>query len=421
MFRQTIQRFQRSAHLAARRAYASTPEQQSSQALLEEALARKAGRKATLPKGEKKPTKQSGEGDSTWKTIALGSGAATGLGLGSLFYFGRPFEDGRVDKYAEENGFVAAYNRCIDRFKEFQNKLNEPAWEKILPDVPEQYRAPFTLVINLSDTLVHSTWDKQHGWRHAKRPGVDYFLSYLSQFYEIVIFTSQQAMNAQPILDKLDPYNYALYRVYREGTRYVDGKFVKDLSHLNRDLGKVIIMDCSPEAFSLQPENGVALKPWHGEPDDRDLLSYIPFLEVIAVSNPDDVRPILKSFEGKHIPTEWAKREAQMKEEHRKLWLEEQASKKGKRNLGSLFSAQEEQEPPPTVLEQRIAYIREAFNAEQENMKKQQDEMMQAMKMQQEKMGEMKMTVWEMMSHAASGQPLLPPDQLLGEPQSQQQ
>ena len=32
---------------------------------------------------------------------------------------------------------------------------------------------------------------RQHGWRTAKRPGVDYFIAYLSQFYEIVIFTTQ--------------------------------------------------------------------------------------------------------------------------------------------------------------------------------------------------------------------------------------
>jgi import inner membrane translocase subunit TIM50 len=82
-----------------------------------------------------------------------------------------------------------------------------------------------------------------------------------------------------PILDKLDPYQYAMYRLYRDGTRYVDGQYIKDLSHLNRDLSKVIIMDSNPHAFSMQPENGVALKPWKGEPGDHDLLDYIPFLE----------------------------------------------------------------------------------------------------------------------------------------------
>ena len=33
----------------------------------------------------------------------------------------------------------------------------------------------------------------EHGWRTAKRPGVNYFLAYLSQFYEIVLFTTQPA------------------------------------------------------------------------------------------------------------------------------------------------------------------------------------------------------------------------------------
>ena len=34
-------------------------------------------------------------------------------------------------------------------------------------------------------------FQREHGWRTAKRPGVDYFLAYMSQFYEIVIFTTQ--------------------------------------------------------------------------------------------------------------------------------------------------------------------------------------------------------------------------------------
>lgn len=77
----------------------------------------------------------------------------------------------------------------------------------------------------------------------------------------------------------MDPYQYAMYRLYRDATRYVDGKYVKDLSHLNRDLSKVIIMDSNPQSFSLQPENGIPLKPWNGELKNNGLLEYIPFLE----------------------------------------------------------------------------------------------------------------------------------------------
>ncbi|CAO3592537.1 unnamed protein product [Absidia cylindrospora] len=251
-----------------RRAYTTgqTPQTESSkavQSLAEEALAKKTGGqfKATLPKGDKKPAKATGAKDNHWKFIAIGTGAVTGSLIGGLFYYGRPFADGREDKYVSQNPLTASYH-C-----DSTNPL------------PEPYRRPYTLVINLDETLVYSTWSREHGWRHAKRPGVDYFLSYLSQFYEIVIFTSQPAMNAMPILDKLDPYQYAMYRLYRDGTRYVDGKYIKDISHLNRDLSKVIIMDSNPAAFSMQPENGVALKPWKGEANDSGLLDYIPFLE----------------------------------------------------------------------------------------------------------------------------------------------
>ncbi|KZO92264.1 hypothetical protein CALVIDRAFT_567494 [Calocera viscosa TUFC12733] len=49
----------------------------------------------------------------------------------------------------------------------------------------------YTVVVDIDDLLVASTWDRQYGWRTAERPGVDDFLAYMSQFYEIVVFTTQ--------------------------------------------------------------------------------------------------------------------------------------------------------------------------------------------------------------------------------------
>jgi mitochondrial import inner membrane translocase subunit TIM50 len=73
---------------------------------------------------------------------------------------------------------------------------------------------------------------------------VDYFLGYLSQFYEIVIFTTQSSQTSIPIIEQLDPYNFhILYHLFRESTRTYKGQVVKDLSYLNRDLSKVIAID----------------------------------------------------------------------------------------------------------------------------------------------------------------------------------
>jgi import inner membrane translocase subunit TIM50 len=84
---------------------------------------------------------------------------------------------------------------------------------------------------------------------------------------------------AHPLIDKLDPYGHILYRLYREATRYENGVYVKDLSHLNRDLSKVVAVDIKAEALKEQPENLLMLKAWDGSGNDSTLLDIIPFLE----------------------------------------------------------------------------------------------------------------------------------------------
>jgi mitochondrial import inner membrane translocase subunit TIM50 len=108
---------------------------------------------------------------------------------------------------------------------------------------------------------------------------------------------------------------------------------MQDLTYLNRDLSKVIIMDTKVSHVQNQPENAILLKPWEGNVGDKELVSFIPFLEYIPAMAYDDVRKALKSFNGKYIPTEFAQREAIA----RKKFQEELASKKGPRYSGATF------------------------------------------------------------------------------------
>ena len=124
-------------------------------------------------------------------------------------------------------GFRLFYNRVRARLAGTLDYYNEPAFEKLLPNTDPSWERPYTLVLSLEDLLVHSEWDREHGWRMAKRPGIDYFLRYLSQYYELVIFTSVPSMIGQPIISKLDPYHIVMWPLFREATRYRNGEYIK--------------------------------------------------------------------------------------------------------------------------------------------------------------------------------------------------
>ncbi|SNX82730.1 probable Mitochondrial import inner membrane translocase subunit TIM50 [Melanopsichium pennsylvanicum] len=239
-----------------------------------------------------------------------------GAGL-SAYNLGRPWDNEiESSRFADSPDSSSFFGRIKLRLGGMYQDFNKPVFDQLLPDpLPFPYSRPFTMVIDLDDLLVHSEWSREHGWRTAKRPGLDQFLGYLSQFYEIVIFTTQPFFTAGPIIEKLDPdRRFVAYTLFRESCRSVDGKLVKDLNHLNRDISKVIVVDTNQDSFHLHPENGILIKPWKGEKEDRELVGLIPFFEAIGIYNIEDVRSTIRAYEGSHIPTEHAKRAKEIRE-----------------------------------------------------------------------------------------------------------
>jgi hypothetical protein len=127
-------------------------------------------------------------------------------------------------------GLKLFYNRVKARLNDTLYYYTEPTFPKLLPNPDPAFERPYTLVLSLEDLLIHSEWTREHGWRMAKRPGVDYFLRYLSIYYELVVFTSVASMNADPVIRKLDPYHIIMWPLYREATRYQNGEYIK-VSH----------------------------------------------------------------------------------------------------------------------------------------------------------------------------------------------
>lgn len=177
----------------------------------------------------------------------------------------------------------------------------------VAPAKKEQWTRKVTLVLDLDETLVHSTMEhcddadftfpvfydmKEHVVYVKKRPHVHMFLQRMVEMFEVVIFTASQSVYADQLLDMLDPEKKLFSkRFFRESCLFTDSGYTKDLSVVGVDLAKVAIIDNTPQVFQLQVNNGIPIESWYSNPLDEALPRLIPFLETLAVA--DDVRPII--------------------------------------------------------------------------------------------------------------------------------
>lgn len=158
-------------------------------------------------------------------------GAALAAFIAGFAYLGRGWENEEEERKHTDlpQGWTPAamWARFRARTGDQLEYYSEPAFKKLLPDVDPSFERPYTLCLSLEDLLIHSEWSREHGWRMAKRPGVDYFLRYLSQYYELVIFTTVPWAMGETVIKKLDPYHIITWPLFREATMYRNGEYVK--------------------------------------------------------------------------------------------------------------------------------------------------------------------------------------------------
>ncbi|XP_068231764.1 mitochondrial import inner membrane translocase subunit TIM50-C-like [Palaemon carinicauda] len=236
-----------------------------------------------------------------WTFISFGV-MITGMGGFLLWSCGSPElgPDGQpiVDEFSEMPTVQQYLLRTWKGMNDMNRMIQEPSRDKLLPDPikPPYIQPPYTLVLELRDILVHPEWTYETGWRFKKRPGVDFLLHHCGPpLFEIVIYTNEQGFTAFPIIDHLDPNGLIWYRLYKDTTRYVNGKHVKDLSCLNRDLEKVICIDWDVDAVS-SPRNHLKVKRWDGNMNDQTLVELGLMLRTIAESEVSDVREVIDYY-----------------------------------------------------------------------------------------------------------------------------
>jgi len=180
--------------------------------------------------------------------------------------------------------------------------------EALLGQIPHDLIGKKTLVLDLDETLVHSSFkpipnpdfiipveieEQVHKVYVLKRPGVDKFMGDLGPYFEIVVFTASLSKYADPVLDLLDIHKVVRSRLFREACSNYKGNYVKDLNKLGRELKSTIIIDNSPSSYLFHPENAVPVESWFDDETDTELLDMIPFLK--ELSKCDNVRTFLEA------------------------------------------------------------------------------------------------------------------------------
>lgn len=112
----------------------------------------------------------------------------------------------------------------------------------LLPPIQSQFKGRKCLVLDLDETLVHSSFKilnqadftipveiegQYHNVYVIKRPGVDAFMKRVGELYEVVVFTASVSKYGDPLLDQLDIHHVVHHRLFRESCYNHQGNYVK--------------------------------------------------------------------------------------------------------------------------------------------------------------------------------------------------
>lgn len=143
-----------------------------------------------------------------------------------------------------------------------------------------------------------------------KRPHCDEFLRKVCKWYKLVVFTASVQEYADPVIDWLEQERkFFQARYYRQHCTFRNGAYIKDLSSVEPDLSKVMILDNSPMSYIFHEgsrvslpgyvrynadslaDNAIPIEGWINDPTDNGLLHLIPMLEALQYAT--DVRALL--------------------------------------------------------------------------------------------------------------------------------
>ena len=152
------------------------------------------------------------------------------------------------------------------------------------PFIKSSMKKEFCLVLDIDETISHSM-KLSCGYYFLLRPGTIDFLKELSNYYEIDIFTSSLKLYADFIIDKIDfDGDLISHRLYKNHVTYEEGKSIKNLNNIGRDINKIIFVDNLKSNAKYNLKNLCHISSWTNDIYDNELIKLKNKLKYIATS-----------------------------------------------------------------------------------------------------------------------------------------
>lgn len=205
---------------------------------------------------------------------------------------------------------------------DFEEKFDDENSIVTIPAQLPHHHGKMTLVLDIDETLVHSrlphdvdiyrqfeqdrkdttefkgdqfelTLKPGEQFVVHKRPGLDEFLTWASENFEVVAYTAALEEYASPLLNALDPESkYFTHRLFRHHCVFVKGHYVKDLRKINRNLETTVLVDNNAYCFLPQLDNGIPISSFYDDHTDSALNVLRKFLN--SLTSEKSVKPTLR-------------------------------------------------------------------------------------------------------------------------------
>jgi hypothetical protein len=199
-----------------------------------------------------------------------------------------------INQFKDKNiGFISY------RLSEPNNFQNRDIISQNVPLIPFSSIKPYTLVIYLEENIVYIPKGTNNIYL---RPFLKDFLQNISEFYELLVFSSGIRSYADQIIDFIEKEEkYFAYRLYRENANYYNKSYYLDINKLGRDIKRIVVID---NHFDYE-NNGILIESFIDENEniknDKILIYLSEMLINIANEGYDDIREGLKIYKNEFI------------------------------------------------------------------------------------------------------------------------